>query len=94
MAETFGEGQLQEYVDWLDRHPAGYVWNASKSMLHRVRCPTIQRFAYRPRPSDKPRKKVGASKRAVKVCAPTKKEVFSEVPEAKAVRGRCSVCNP
>ncbi len=94
MVERFGEGQLREFVDWLDQNPAGYVWNASKATLHKVECQHIQRFALRLRPGDKPKKKVGASKQAVKLCAPTKAELLSEVPAAKADIARCSVCNP
>jgi|GEM_PF-3810769 len=94
MAEPFGEGQLQEYVDWLDKNPADYVWNARRSMLHRVHCSSIQRFAHRPRPGDKPRKKVGASKLRPKVCAPTKEELLSAIPEAGSAQARCSACEP
>jgi hypothetical protein len=94
MVERFGEGQLREFVDWLDENPNGYVWNASKATLHKAKCQHVKRYAYRLSPGGRPKKKVGASKYAIKHCAPTKKELLLDVPEAKAANARCSVCSP
>ena len=96
MVERFGEGQLDEYVDWLDKHPTGYVWNESKSTLHLANCRHLRRFATRQSHGEERivKKKVGAGKYAVKKCALTKEELLTELPEAKAEKARCSACDP
>jgi hypothetical protein len=94
MCETFDNGQLGELSDWLDKTPNGYVWNVEKGKLHRAKCWHIHRHVYKPKPGEKAKRKAAASIYAVKICAPTKEELLSEVPEANAAGVRCSACKP
>ena len=87
MIIRFGDGQADEFVEWLEQNRNGFVWNANKATLHQVSCPIMDRYADR-------EKKAPASKYAIKYCASAKDELLAEFPAARSEKARCSTCNP
>ena len=95
MCERFGEGQTNQYLEWIHDHPSGYVWNVRKSKLHRVDC----RFVPTGRRTGRLDEQAGDTKARVsdvapKLCALTKEEIMAKAPAAALEKNRCSICCP
>lgn len=80
------------YAWWRTTHPAGYVLAVSAReapLLHRVRCPEIDRDRH-------PKRLAAAGRR--QVCAETtaalRAWVARELPGASPVLARCAKCSP
>jgi len=93
MFVKFGEGQHNEYLDWVRNNPTGYVWNRSHSRLHRADCRHVAEGT-KLSPDEKPKRKVRASKVTIKVCASTKEEMIANVVAAAKENNHCSLCDP